>query len=201
VVGTEFSDLGLFVVEGHFDRDYCRALRTEVGSASEMARIARKGRELVDEEVRRTRTAAVRETTSQEVRARLLELRPGLERHFDLKLRGCESPCFLRYGAGDFFAAHQDGNADPETTEYLNMRKISVVLVLNRQREEDETEARTYAGGSLVFYGLIDEPGWESVGFPCPGREGLLVAFPSYLTHEVEPVTAGDRYTVVTWFY
>ena len=33
------------------------------------------------------------------------------------------------------------------------------------------------------------------------GRDGLLIAFPSHLVHSVSPVTAGERYTLVSWFF
>jgi predicted 2-oxoglutarate/Fe(II)-dependent dioxygenase YbiX len=57
-----------------------------------------------------------------------------------------------------------------------------------------------YGGGSLVFYGLLDGSQWEKVGFPLEGEPGLLIAFRSDLLHEVQQVTFGHRYTVVSWF-
>jgi SM-20-related protein len=35
---------------------------------------------------------------------------------------------------------------------------------------------------------------------PLAARQGLLVAFPSTVSHEVQPVTHGERLTVVNWF-
>ena len=59
-----------------------------------------------------------------------------------------------------------------------------------------------YSGGSLTFFGLMDDsPSGESVGLPLAGETGLLVAFPSHLVHSVSPVTAGERYTLVSWFF
>ena len=55
---------------------------------------------------------------------------------------------------------------------------------------------------SLTFYGLMDDGvSGESVGLPLAGETGLLVAFPSHLVHSVSPVTAGERYTLVSWFF
>jgi predicted 2-oxoglutarate/Fe(II)-dependent dioxygenase YbiX len=66
----------------------------------------------------------------------------------------------------------------------------------------DAGEPAGYSGGSLTFYGLMDDgAGGESVGLPLAGELGLLVAFPSDLLHSVSPVTAGERYTLVTWFF
>jgi SM-20-related protein len=48
---------------------------------------------------------------------------------------------------------------------------------------------------------LVRDPRWQSVGFGVEGEEGLLIAFRSDLLHEVTPVTHGERYTLVSWFY
>jgi PKHD-type hydroxylase len=63
-------------------------------------------------------------------------------------------------------------------------RKISVVVPLSRPDE--------YEGGVLQFAqgGVVTEPG------AVPGRP---VVFPSWLTHQVTPVTAGRRYSLVAW--
>jgi predicted 2-oxoglutarate/Fe(II)-dependent dioxygenase YbiX len=48
---------------------------------------------------------------------------------------------------------------------------------------------------------MDDAIGGENVGLPLAGEAGLLIAFPSHLVHSVSPVTAGERYTLVTWFF
>ena len=58
----------------------------------------------------------------------------------------------------------------------------------------------TIAGGSLTFYGLMKAPGMEKAGMPLAPEAGLLVAFRSDIMHEVNPVTRGERYTLVSWF-
>ena len=40
----------------------------------------------------------------------------------------------------------------------------------------------------------------EALGLPLEAEEGLLATFPADVVHEVRPVEAGERYTVVTWF-
>jgi predicted 2-oxoglutarate/Fe(II)-dependent dioxygenase YbiX len=40
-----------------------------------------------------------------------------------------------------------------------------------------------------------------SIGLPVTGEAGSLIAFPSDMVHEVTPVSRGERYTVVSWFY
>ena len=82
--------------------------------------------------------------------------------------------------------------------EHLKRRRLSVVLFLNRQAKEATPGG--FCGGSLVFYGLINDPRAKQIGFPLVAEPGLLIAFPSDLVHEVTPVTDGERYTVVSWF-
>lgn len=200
--GIEFyRELGLFLVEDHFDAERCERLREAASRVSKPAEISRKGRDIVDLEVRRSRVADVSEETLEEVRAHLLELKPKLEDHFGLELEGCERPVFLRYETGDFFAAHQDGYEDPDSADYIQKRRVSVVVFLNTEVEDGDRRPGEYDGGSLLFHGLMPQPEWSSAVFPLAGREGLLVAFPSHLVHEVQPVKAGVRYTIVTWFY
>ena len=48
--------------------------------------------------------------TVELVTTRLSETLKVVEKRFDISLRECEAPQFLRYRVGDFFVAHQDGN-------------------------------------------------------------------------------------------
>ena len=59
-------------------------------------------------------------------------------------------------------------------------------------------EPGDYSGEALTFLGLFADPAWRTFGF-AP-MSGLLVAFPCHIIHEVTPVTAGDRCTIVDWF-
>src|SRR5687768_4357475 len=64
----------------------------------------------VDERVRKVESLNPSKETLELVRGRLLESMEGVARRFDMTLRECENPQFLRYRVGDFFVAHQDGN-------------------------------------------------------------------------------------------
>jgi PKHD-type hydroxylase len=50
----------------------------------------------------------------------------------------------------------------------------------------------TYEGGNLLMH--IDDPGQK-----IEKKQGKLVLFPSYVLHEVTPVTKGERYSLVAW--
>jgi SM-20-related protein len=149
----------------------------------------------IDERVRK----AVRQTPSAEtvqyVQQRLLECKREVEEHFSISLSESEEPQFLRYRVGDFFVAHQDGN-----TGLIRMdseaRRVSVVIFLNEQ--SDAPQEGTYCGGSLVFH---DWRGGRGSGeLRQAYQPGTFVAFRSETTHEVTPVTDGERYTIVGWY-
>ena len=130
--------------------------------------------------------------------ARLGALRADLSAHFHIPLQEHEGPTLLMYKAGGFYEPHVDRAGEDEPAIAPSRRRVSVVTFLNAM--SPEPGPGDYAGGTLTFYGLIDDPAWQSIGFALDPMPGLLVAFPSHLLHEVTPVTAGDRYTIVDWF-
>lgn len=82
----------------------------------------------------------------------------------------------------EFYGKHTDcslGGFDQSTS-----RKLSVTLQLS-----DEND---YEGGDLLLH-ASDRPD------VAPRKKGMLVLFPSFVLHEVTPVTAGHRYSLVTW--
>jgi predicted 2-oxoglutarate/Fe(II)-dependent dioxygenase YbiX len=132
--------------------------------------------------------------TQAHVRLQLRERKTEIEEHFGITLSECEEPQFLRYQQGDFFVAHQDGNT-PLIFDHTRHRRVSVVIFLNSQSTEPHPD--TYGGGELVFHGRYDDPDFRLPAAPEPGT---LVAFPAETTHEVVPLTHGERYTIVSWY-
>jgi SM-20-related protein len=132
----------------------------------------------------------------ESVSKRLLDHKRTFEQHFSLSLHDCENPQFLRYNVGDFFVAHQDGNTGLLRLSSDAERKVSVVIFLNGQSEH--ADSGTYSGGSLKFSDYSAEPPYDE--FELPVSPGMLVAFRSELTHEVTPVTRGQRYSIVSWY-
>ena len=195
-----FSSLGVFLIENFFDAELCARLNAEVRGAAGVSTTIYKGDQTfaVDEERRRAQSRSVGEGARLLVESRLMGVRPALEAHFKTELHGLQGPDFLTYTPGDFFLAHRDSNANSDAPETLKGRRVSVVIFLNGESEGPDPAC--YSGGALTLFGLIDAPVWESRGFPLRGKEGLLVAFRSELIHEVEPVTRGERHTIVGWF-
>jgi SM-20-related protein len=132
--------------------------------------------------------------TLEHVTRQLLDRKGEIESYFGEGLGECEEPQFLRYQEGDFFIPHQDGNT-PLILDESRLRKVSIVIFLSAQAQEQTGGA--YSGGSLVLHGTY--PNYE-VRFPVTNDPGTLVAFRAQTTHEVTPVTYGERYTIVSWY-
>jgi SM-20-related protein len=175
------------------DEAACAALRAELRAASGRA-AGLLGRTQAEARVRKVTRAKIPSATCARVTRLLMERKGALERHFGLALGECEEPQFLRYQTGDFFVAHQDGNT-PLVHDDSRFRKVSAVLFLSPQSEDPLPG--TYGGGSLVLHGPYSGPPLELPLAPAPGT---LVAFRAETTHEVTPVTHGERFTIVSWF-
>ena len=75
-------------------------------------------------------------------------------------------------------------------------RRVSAVIFLNRQSEGPLPGS--YAGGSLMLHGPYTGP---ELRVAMPALPGSLIAFRSETTHEVTPVTRGERFTIVSWYH
>lgn len=101
------------------------------------------------------------------------------ERYFKFDITGiAEDVRFLRYESPD---SHFDWHVDRMAG--IQVRKLSFSLQLD--------EPEDYDGGLLRF----------DVGekYSMNRESGTLVVFPSYLLHEVTPVTRGVRHAIVGW--
>jgi len=194
-----FTRLGLFVRKDFLEQELCTRCCREIDEAAQAKAIIAGPNEtgVVDETLRKVKWAAVPATTVSLVETRLLALIPTLERHFNVTLTGCQPLDFLTYQEGDFYQVHidNDNNAQPD----VRKRKVSVAIFLNGQAQQAADD--TYCGGSLTFYGLIDDPRWLTYGFPLNSEPGLLIAFRSETLHQVLPVTHGKRYSIVSWLF
>ena len=145
-------------------------------------------------QIRRTTRLAPPVATRERVTRLLLQRAAELARHFGRELAECEEPQFLRYREGDFFVAHQDGNT-PGIHDQSRFRKISAVIFLSVQAQEPAPDC--YGGGALVLHGPYSGP---TLRVPLAPAPGTLVCFPAETTHEVMPVTHGERFTIASWF-
>jgi predicted 2-oxoglutarate/Fe(II)-dependent dioxygenase YbiX len=199
---TILSHLGLFVRREFLSPESCREIRGEMAAAvREPAMIRPLGQAdgVLDEKTRRTGVASVSAATIAMVEDQLRATQPALEEYFKVQPTGWQRLQFYIYERGDFFAAHRDkDDADPVSPDYVRARQLSVSIFLNDARGGLAGEA--YGGGALVFYGQRGDRGGAVFRIPLEGEEGMFVAFRSDWLHEVQPVTSGRRYTIVTWF-
>jgi SM-20-related protein len=192
---TTDSFFDLLLVASFFEPEICRELIAEMrrSPATPAITYGKGDAGSVHERVRKADRLALSPGTVESVTQRLKEYREKIGERFGISLSGCEEPQFLRYRVGDFFVAHQDGNTGLVQLATDRSRRISVSIFLNRQSEAPEMDA--YCGGSLVF------SDWRAGReFRLDGETGKLVAFRSETTHEVIPVTFGERYAIVSWY-
>ena len=174
----------------------CADMATSEGGPATL--LEANGRSTIDPDVRRTRLVSVSAGSRDLIQASFGALRPRLECHFGLALHAWQPPQCLVYSAGGHYVPHADSATGPRVGTVLQARKISVILFLNDHAEAAGPDV--YGGGALTFWGLFGDSRLNGHGLPVSGHAGLLIAFPSHLTHEVETVTHGVRYTVVGWF-
>ena len=167
-------------------------LRQAVGAPATL--LGRTAADAVQPQVRRTTRAAVPPATRERLTALLLAEKDAIGRHFGVTLGTCEEPQFLRYGPGDFFVAHQDGNT-PLVYDDSRFRKVSAIIFLSASAAEPMPGA--YGGGVLTFH---DPAPGSPLRLPLTPPPGTLVCFRAETTHEVTPVTHGERFTIVSWY-
>jgi PKHD-type hydroxylase len=85
-----------------------------------------------------------------------------------------------RYKPNQHYSWHEDLGSHE-----LSRRKITVSMQLSPPED--------YDGGVLEFFHAEDKV------VPASTHQGSLVAFPSFATHRVTPITRGHRWSIVTW--
>jgi len=104
-----------------------------------------------------------------------------------------ESVQITRYTKGGFYSWHKDGIGSHNTVcnepdnKFLhgNTRKLSMSILLNDD----------YEGGHFQ----ISADDRKDLIAPV-SEKGAIIVFPSFIEHQVTPVTKGTRYSLVTWF-
>jgi len=112
---------------------------------------------------------------------KLVDATLGLNKeYFNFQLNGFfEKLQFTEYNA-------PDGNYRQHMDKVFGsvIRKLSVIVQL--------TDPKEYEGGDLkIFSGPNPETMIK--------EQGTVIAFPSYILHQVDPVTKGQRHSLVAW--
>jgi PKHD-type hydroxylase len=119
-----------------------------------------------------------------------LKLQNAIEnanKNFGFDLHSVESLQFTKYedSSNGFYKIHCDQHVN--TSLPNSHRKLSFSVQL--------TDPNLYSGGDLAIY----EQG--STPIFAPKSIGTISFFPSYMLHEVTPVTQGIRYSLVSWIH
>jgi predicted 2-oxoglutarate/Fe(II)-dependent dioxygenase YbiX len=138
----------------------------------------------VNVEVRRAASVEVDGPVQALVDAALDDCRSQLETFHGIALTSREGVSFIRYPPGGFYKPHRDRAFSPAWPDALR-RRLALVAFLNDD----------FTGGELRLLPDGDEP------IVIRPQAGTLVAFDASVLHEVLPVGAGVRDTLVDWFY
>jgi len=114
--------------------------------------------------------------------------------NFDIK--AVEDMQITKYKPGSFYGWHKDGNADCLSAYNIpdnkfmhgNARKLSMTILLNDN----------YKGGEFQFvnYHKLE----NTIETPEFKNSGSIIVFPSFIEHQVAPITKGTRHSLVAWF-
>lgn len=108
----------------------------------------------------------------------------------------CHEPCqYTIYNKSQFYGYHSDCLKEPyhnhHNPHYNGMlRKLSMTLQL--------TDPSEYDGGDFYFKYLEDNEVIEEKVDKAKGL-GTMIIFPSFVKHQVTPVTRGTRKSLVCW--
>ncbi len=197
---VEHLGLEIFECERFLLASECAEMRRCVDLArSGPAFVFERDAYVVRERHRRTLLANVSQEIATWLTAKMSDLRPQLEERFAVKLAMCASPEFLKYGPGDLFRPHRDTVDHDDVPPEVCEREISLIVFFNDQTGRDD--APSYSGGELVLFRDPALSTWATSRVPLAPAAGTLLAFRSNTLHEVREVTAGTRYTAVSWFY
>ena len=101
---------------------------------------------------------------------------------------------YAKYDKGHYFGWHTDQSPKPFISENKNLnnktRKISLTLQLTDPSEYNggDFEFKWFSGGKELIETTNDLKGM-----------GTLILFPSYIWHQVTPITKGTRESLVNW--
>ena len=149
------------------------------------------GAEIVDEEIRRSRTAWIPpDDTSWWIYERLAAVAERANRRYGFDLSGFgEDLQFTTYEEpGAFYSWHQDGLDGDVAT-----RKLSIVIQLSDPEE--------YVGSEVQWFEVAedyDEEQLDECTRQCR-QQGAALVFPAFEYHRVLPLRAGVRHSLVSW--
>ena len=122
--------------------------------------------------------------------------RANKEASWNFDITSVESIQITKYKPGGFYKWHCDGGSDCLSARNIpnnkflhgNVRKLSMTVLPNDN----------YKGGEFQFCTYSEEK--SHINTPDFNSAGSIIFFPSFMEHQVAPVTKGTRYSLVAWF-
>jgi PKHD-type hydroxylase len=104
---------------------------------------------------------------------------------FNFDLIGYDFIQYTKYSLDEYYHSHADLSFGINDNRVYNAhaRKLSASLILNDN----------YTGGDLRLYQGLQNP------TVLPVKKGRCYFFPSFVVHEIAPVTSGERHSLVAW--
>ena len=123
-------------------------------------------------------------------------LKANKEAGWNFDIKAVETMQITRYNPNGFYGWHRDGNADclsvynNPNNKFMHghARKLSMTILLNDNYEGGEFQFCSTHGGEIN----VDTPDFKNTG--------SIIVFPSFMEHQVTPVTKGTRHSLVAWF-
>jgi PKHD-type hydroxylase len=113
------------------------------------------------------------------------------ELFFQFDLYGFSSAQYTEYGSeGDFYGWHKDLLFNPNAADLqstIQSRKLSASVILSHRDE--------YLGGEFH----VERDPENNAVTAIPQNIGSIIFFPSFVDHQVTPVTYGTRKSLVIW--
>ena len=103
---------------------------------------------------------------------------------YELSMSDIESVQLSHYKKGQFYSKHVDFNNFNSNNAFT--RKLSMSIQLSHEN--------SYEGGDLLLY-------YSGDVYRTTKSKGSGIVFDSRLTHEVTPITKGERYSLVKWVH
>ena len=168
--------------EGAFTEQELNWLRDKAKVAEEKAQVGGGGGGVVNNEIRRSQITWLPNSPEAEwVFSKLADVAAKLNaQYYDFDLIGFGEPLQLTHydqSEHGMYGWHQDYGMGVS-------RKLSMVVQL--------TDPSEYEGGNLQ---ILTGPNPQNVR----KQRGLIAVFPSFILHQVTPVTQGNRQSLVAW--
>jgi len=199
-----YHDFPYMVLEGVLSPSECRAITQAALADKEAVKAELRGKSL-DTAIRRTDIHVLNAEHQKIYEERFDAVRREIEQFFSLSLGKATDVQVLGYESGSFYLKHSDDSSELRDREgnivgftaVAPERKLTTVLFTTSYTPHP-TDADHFSGGELLFNYLCDASGNMITLRPEAGDMVVFLSNP-YFSHEVLPVKAGFRLSLVQW--